>query len=104
MAASPAPATSSALQPTKRVNATSEARSRAVGRSSASSRRSHSWAGSVAKTDPAPPMTAGTPTANKASRTSVACELARTSTAMSPGSSGARQASVPSRRVETSSG
>ena len=42
----------SAVHPTKQVSAASEARSRAVGRSSACSNRSHSNAGSVAKTEP----------------------------------------------------
>ena len=63
--ASSAVATPSGLHPTKQVSAASEARSRAVGRSSAWRSRSHSSAGSVAKTEPAPPITAGTPAARE---------------------------------------
>ncbi len=94
---SDAVASSFAVQPTKQVNATSAARSRAVGRSKASRRRSHSLAGSVANTEPEPPITAGTLTAWSASRTSAACELSRTSTAMWPGCTSTCPRSRPSR-------
>src|SRR3954447_2364752 len=51
----------------------------------ASSSRSHSRAGSVTKTLPAPLITAGTSTASSASRTRAAFLFVRTSTAMCPG-------------------
>ena len=79
---SQAVATLSGVQPTKQVSAASDARSRAVGRSSASSRRSQSRAGSVPNTEPEPPMTAGTPALIKAFRTVKAWPFVRTSTAM----------------------
>ena len=61
------------------------ARGGEAGRSIASSSRSHSRAGAVPNTLPAPLMTAGTPTSSSASRTSAALRLVRTSTAMWPG-------------------
>ena len=69
----------------KSVSAADAALSRAVGRSSASSRRSHSAAGSVLNTLPEPLVTAGTPAVRKASETRCAWTLVRTSTAKSPG-------------------
>ncbi len=97
-------AISVAVQPTKQVSAASAARSRAVGRSRASSRRNQSWAGSVANTEPAPPITAWTPAAWSASRTRTACELSRTSTAMWPWCNVFCSSSLPSRRRTMSLG
>ena len=90
-------ATWTADQPTKCVSAASDARSRDVGRSSASKRRSHSRAGSARNTEPAPPMTAGTPTSCSALRTMNASLLDRTSTAMWPAPNSSVPASLPSR-------
>ena len=78
---SPAAATASVVQPRNVVSAAERARGGWAGRSIASSRRSHSRAGSVPKTLPAPLITAGTSTASSASRTRAAFLFVRTSTA-----------------------
>ncbi len=80
-------ATCSADQPTKRVRAASDARSRDAGCSSASRRRSHSVAGSVAKTEPGPADHGGDAGCSRASHTVMAWLFDLTSTAMSPGCS-----------------
>ena len=82
---SSAAARRSADQPMKPVSAAEWARVMEAGRSSASSSRSHSWAGSVPNTLPAPLITAGTPASRSASRIIAACRLVRTSTARCAG-------------------
>ena len=82
---SSASATRWADQPRNGVRAAAWARGPEVGRSSACRRSCHAFAPSLAKTLPAPLMTAGTPTRRSASCTSVAWVCLRTSTAMSPG-------------------
>ena len=99
---SPAHATRSALQPRNGVRAAERARGACVGRSTASSSRSQSWAEGEPNTLPAPLMTAGTSTASSASRICAACRWLRTSTATWPGRTGSRRRTVPSSaRVST---
>ena len=90
-----------ALHPMKQVRAAERARSRAVGRSSASSRRSHSWAGSVANTRAG----AADHSRDAGRLQGVAHDrrmaLTRTRTAMWPGCNGVRPISAPSRRRAT---
>ena len=90
-AGSSAAAICSALQPRKEVSAADRARALETGRSTASSSRSHSSAAGVAKTLPAPLMTAGTPARSSASSTSAASLFVGTRTAMWRGRTGSRR-------------
>ena len=78
------------------MSAADRARVVETGRSTASSSRSHSSAAGVAKTLPAPLITAGTPARSSASSTSAASLFVGTSTATWRGRTGSRRRSEPS--------
>ena len=86
--ASSAVATCSADQPTNVDRARARTRVDDDGRSSASRRALQSRATGARNTLPAPLITAGTPTASRASRTVAASRLRLTRTAMCPGRTG----------------
>ena len=84
------------------MSAADRARAVETGRSTASSSRSHSSAAGVAKTLPAPLMTAGTPARSSASSTSAASLFVGTSTATWPRPDRLPAASEPSAARATS--